>query len=518
MPRIRQLFPLAYLTNSSINSEFEQLIRYLNAAELGNKSLAELMQVLFDSDGELVAPVEIRLDPERGLEYRIGEYQTEAEGWQFIANLADLRGAPGLNIGQVMAPVFYGRADFDVTAGTLTIDYAHQEDETLVVYKSGMLLREGPAYDYTTDATAGTLGSGQIIFSTPLSAGDLITAFKIRTEAMNAYKRLDFDLVAPQAIFPINYINKEDLSVYKNGILLREGGAYDYVAANLTITLMHPASPGDLITILKFDNSLSQTVSGFMMEKDFVEPASGLIRYSRLTINDGQIPTAKVAGLGLALSSRPTVYLEASAPNDPLVASFWLNTALAEPNLHYFNGLAWVQINPENRLPTFGPSNINQILRVAPNGTGLEWGNIDLSGYVSLNRVGASNGVAGLDSQGRMVKTQLPEVSGTHSIYYASAGAIVNGKFVAERVFKQKLRLIAVAIRTESGTASVTLSIGGVKTGSTFTASSTPSEFPLGSPINIDAMATSIGIGFEIENANATNNLEVTIVAEVLNV
>ncbi|MBW3783872.1 hypothetical protein GL270_22070, partial [Aeromonas veronii] len=154
----------------------------------------------------------------------------------------------------------------------------------------------------------------------------------------------------------------------------------------------------------------------------------------------------------------------------------------------------------------------NQILRVSATGTGLEWGNIDLSGYLSINRIGASNGVPGLDNQGRLIKTQLPEVIGSTSLYYASNGAIANGKFTINRAFKQKLRLIAVSLRTASGTASITLTVGGVKTGSTFTASSTPSEFPLGSPISVDAMATSIGIGFELENANAPNNLEITLV------
>ena len=68
MPRIRQLYPLAYLTNSAINGDFEQIIRYLNAAELGNKTLAELLRVLFDEQGELSAPIEMRLDPEYGLQ------------------------------------------------------------------------------------------------------------------------------------------------------------------------------------------------------------------------------------------------------------------------------------------------------------------------------------------------------------------------------------------------------------------------------------------------------------------
>lgn len=517
MPRIRQLYPLAYLTNAAINGDFEQIIRYLNAAELGNKTLAELMRILFDEQGELVAPIEIRLDPEQGLQYRVGDYLDEDAGWRMIAPLADVRGPAGLNIGQLTAPVFYGRVDFTKKAGATYLDYAHRASETLVVFKNGILLREGVAYDYVGNPSCGP--AGRIELNTPLLTNDLVTAFKIRTEAMNSYSRVDFDVTTPQVIFPVNHKNKSDISVYKNGVLLREGGTYDYVASpdTSTISMMQPVTAGNRLTILKFDNSLSQTVAGFMMEKDYVDPLSGLIAFSRLAISNDQIPQSKVDSLLPSLEARARIYMSATQPTNPVTPSFWLNTALASPSLNYYNGLAWVQINPENRLPPFGTANINQILRVSPTGTGLEWGNIDLSGYLSINRIGASNGVPGLDNQGRLIKTQLPEVIGSTSLYYASNGAIANGKFTINRAFKQKLRLIAVSLRTASGTASITLTVGGVKTGSTFTASSTPSEFPLGSPISVDAMATSIGIGFELENANAPNNLEITIVAEVLN-
>ncbi len=517
MPRIRQLYPLAYLTNSAINGDFEQIIRYLNAAELGNKTLAELLRVLFDEQGELSAPIEMRLDPEYGLQYRVGDYLDEDEGWRNIATLSEVRGPAGLNIGELTAPVFYGRVDYTQKAGATFLEYAHREGETLMVFKNGILQREGVAYDYIGNPNAGV--AGRIELNTPLLSNDLVTAFKIRTEAMNSYSRVDFDVTTPQVIFPINHKNKSDINVYKNGVLLREGGTFDYVASpdTSTISMMQPVTAGNRLTIVKFENSLSQTVAGFMMEKDYVDPQSGLISFHRLAISNDQIPQSKVDSLIPSLEARARIYVNSSQPSNPVTPSFWLNTALASPALFYFNGLAWVQINPENRLPPFGTGNINQILRVSPTGTGLEWGNIDLSGYLSINRIGASNGVAGLDNQGRLIKTQMPEVLTTQSFYYASGAGITNGKYTVVRPFKQKLRLIAVSLRTESGTASVTLTVGGVKTGSTFTASSTPSEFPLGSPVSVDAIATSIGIGFEVENANAANKLEVTIVAEVIN-
>ena len=50
MARIRQQFPQNYGSSGNINVEFENLIRYLNSAELGNKTVDELLAKLFDSD------------------------------------------------------------------------------------------------------------------------------------------------------------------------------------------------------------------------------------------------------------------------------------------------------------------------------------------------------------------------------------------------------------------------------------------------------------------------------------
>ena len=47
MARIRQQFPQNYGSSGNINTEFENLFRYLNAAELGDNTLGELLQTIF---------------------------------------------------------------------------------------------------------------------------------------------------------------------------------------------------------------------------------------------------------------------------------------------------------------------------------------------------------------------------------------------------------------------------------------------------------------------------------------
>ena len=59
MARIRQQFPQNYGSSGNIN-EFESLIRYLNSAELGNKTVGELLAKLFDADGNFDGLIELR--------------------------------------------------------------------------------------------------------------------------------------------------------------------------------------------------------------------------------------------------------------------------------------------------------------------------------------------------------------------------------------------------------------------------------------------------------------------------
>ena len=48
MARIRQQYPQNYGASGNINTEFESVIRYLNAAEFGNNTVGELFGKIFD--------------------------------------------------------------------------------------------------------------------------------------------------------------------------------------------------------------------------------------------------------------------------------------------------------------------------------------------------------------------------------------------------------------------------------------------------------------------------------------
>jgi hypothetical protein len=144
MARIRQQFPQNYGSSGNINTEFESLIRYLNSAELGNKTLGELMRVLFDEDGNFDGPIELRRDNQGGIQYRVGEFEGADEGWITLAALSDLRGEAGQNFGEIGAPVIFGRADFTATNGQTDFEYAYDEQgDELLVYVDGILQVEG---------------------------------------------------------------------------------------------------------------------------------------------------------------------------------------------------------------------------------------------------------------------------------------------------------------------------------------------------------------------------------------
>ena len=51
MARLRQQHPQNYVNSGNIHTDFENLIRYINSAELGNKTIGELFGILFNEEG-----------------------------------------------------------------------------------------------------------------------------------------------------------------------------------------------------------------------------------------------------------------------------------------------------------------------------------------------------------------------------------------------------------------------------------------------------------------------------------
>jgi hypothetical protein len=97
MARLRQLYPARYGSQSAVHSEFENLVRYLNAAEIGNKTVGEILSQIFDSKGDPAIPIQFRFDPAYGLQARWGE----TADWTTIAAAEQIRGPAGVNVGLI---------------------------------------------------------------------------------------------------------------------------------------------------------------------------------------------------------------------------------------------------------------------------------------------------------------------------------------------------------------------------------------------------------------------------------
>ncbi len=511
MARLRQQYPNNYVGSGNISTEFENVIRYLVSAEKGGKTLGEMMEVLFDDDGEFDGPIEMRRDLSGDIQYRVGEYDTDT-GWQTLVAAADLRGATGVDAGEIGAPIIHSR--FDVTpANTATVvTYAHDETDELLVYIDGVLQREGVGYDYVHDANANT-----VTFATPFTGAEAVTVYKIRATLITGYTRTDTETVASQAVFPFIHDESTQLNVYKNGLLQREGGSFDYTTspATDTVTFNTAVPAGNVVSILTVENTSAQVVTGLMMEKNFVDLTTGLIKLTSVAIADDAIPQTKIANLTTDLAARATRTVSATTPVTPATGDLWLDTSVTPNQLKFWDGARWLRTSPNSLLPSFDTEDANLILRVNGTGTGLEYAALDLSSAVLKTSKGAANGVASLDADGKLPGTQLPAAISTDTLYQFVATPAAQG-YTTKRIFQQRLSLVGIAIRMTSGTCSVQVAINGVGTGPTYSASSTPNEISIGVPIEVDGTGASVGIGFIVSSPASAANLEVSIAASVL--
>lgn len=517
MSRLRQKHAQNYTSTSNINSEFEHVVRYINSAELGNKTLLELMEILFDEDGEFDAPIEIRRDSSAGIQYRIGEYSTTEEGWITIAALSEIRGEPGADVGTLGDPVFLGRSDAIASASQDEFDYAHEATDDLVVFLDGVLQREGGGFDFTSNPTGGTGSAGSITFNTPLTGGELVTIYKVRTNTISGYNRQDTLTLSDQVVFPYVHDDSSQVLVFKNGILQREGGSYDYVADPVsdTITFTSTVTTGNLVTIMTVENVSANAVTGMMFEQKYVDPATGLILYPKIQIADGAIPQAKVASLSTDLAGKADMVISATTPVSPNSGDLWMDTSVSPALLKFFDGSDWNLTAPESVLPSFSASDAAKYVRINGTGTAIVYENIDFSSLVPLTQKGAANGVASLDSNGRLPVTQLPSVLAADSFYHLEATPS-NATYVVKRVFGQLLSITGLALQTSSGTCDVQVAVNGVGVGSVYSVSSTPTEFALGTTIDIDSTSASDVIGFIVTNNSASANLEVTMAVNII--
>jgi len=485
MARLRQVSSGQYNSPSNIAAEFENIIRYVNAAELGDHTVGELFEQLFDEDGVWDGPVEFQYDTSVGLQYRVGEYTDPEEGWTTLISTSDIRGESGVDVGLIGAPVWSNRQDF--TATNLQTDFDYTEftsDDDIVVFCNGLLQREGLTSDYTVDVDA-----QQINFVSGRTTGDKVTIVRVRTDAaVQGYVRSDLTSTASQAVFAFVHDEDDDLLVYKNGILQREGGGYDYTTsfATDTITFTSACSAGDKITIIMVNDSSTVRALGLMLEDAYTNGA-GLIPYDKLSIANGDIPQAKISGLTALLSDRGHVYVDSIEPSSPAVGDLWVDTGESPNILKFYTGTEWLESSPNVNIPTFTTADAGKYVRVNTGGTDYELATLDLSSRIPTTSINAPSGVAGLDSSGLVPVALLPEAFSLDTLWFVQAGAISNTTYEVKYIFKQKIQIDAVVAKLSSGTVTIQVKVDGVAVGDTVAVSSTQTEHNMSSSIEVDA-------------------------------
>lgn len=505
MARIHQLHPGQYRSGANIDDDFANILRYLVAAERGSRSLSELMAILFDANGNLIAPLEIRFDGSSGIEYRIGTYAEAEEGWTTIVDIDDIRGPAGTDLGTIEGPLLTGGTAFTATSSQTVFDYAFEATDDLLVFVDGVL--QTPTTDYTKDAD-----DDEVTFTSGMTGGEIVYIVKVRASSVSNYRRSDL-VSAGQAVFPFVHTDDETLMVYRNGLLQQAGGANDYTtsASSNTVTFTSTIPSADVVTILTVENLASVKVTGLMTEANYTN-ASGLIPYAKLSIADNDIPQAKVNGLATLLTNRGRMYVTGTEPVSPSAGDIWLDTSVTPNKPYIYDSTQFLEFAPTTSLPSFTVANRDQILHINSTGTGLQWKSVDLSAYAPLTLIGAANGIASLDSSGRLPTSQLPTTLTLDTLYTKLASTVSNGNYVIKRIYKEKVRIDARALRLSAGTCNWTLQVDGVDVAGTGVAvTTTPSEANLASSVSVDATSASKTIGFKVDSVSSAADLDVAL-------
>lgn len=518
MARLKQLHPSNYGFQGNTSNEFENIIRYLNAAEIGNLTLAELMRRLFDDEGNFDAPIDFRYNGIDGLQYRIGEYAINGvdqpeEGWEQLIPAEALRGPSGVSVGDIYAPVMSTRADFTATAAQTTFDVTLDDDTETLVYVNGILQRRGDTQDYTHQTTTDPT---QIIFNAGLNEDDEVSVFRVTPPFVEGYTREDWNVDSDRTVFSFIFDENEKPLVYHNGVLQREGATGDYVLSPATNQILFntlvPA--GDDVTAILIENEAQSVVAGLMLEAHFVDPTTGFILGSKVQYEDDGIPQAKVASLVETLNLMASATESATEPDPPTL--FWLDTSGSEPVMKYWTGVQYIPTSGSTGLPSFTPTDAGLFVKINGTGTGFTYGSVDLSGLIEKAQRGAANGVATLDANGRLTASQAPSPRERRVMWKKVDGSVADGDYPIGRFYLEKNRVLGFIGVLDGGTATAEITANGASISSAFSLSVTKTETALGSPVTIDSNDESTQISIAISGAAAATGLEVGVVVETV--
>ena len=541
MAGIRQTAAFEYASSDKVQTEFENVIRYLQQAEVGSKTLGEIIEGLTDDDGNLNADISFRVDSAAGLQFKAGE----TGDWTTIAPLSDIRGEAGQNVGDIGAPIFNGRQDYvigitiDPTTGvaypdnTTVLQYAHTADDTLVVFEDGILKRDPE--DYGTDATAGT-----VTFQNPLTISggtggspQTVTIYKIRATAITSFQRVDYVVAGQERAFSFAMDESTEIQVYFNGFLMREGGGNDYIRDNdndtVTFNLIDGNSPttaNDVISIITVENTANQVVAGLMLEQAFTNQQTGKILFDKLELADGAIAQAKVANLTTDLASKAGLS-DTTAGGTLLSAgpvnTFYLEDVSGSPRLRFkVSETQNVDINPAIDIPSPSSANSGKFIRVSAAGAYELSALTDvLSGYITIAQKDAANGVPSLDSNLLINIDRIPSFSVLQKYPLLIMDETISNpaastSYRIKRISGARVRLKQIWAYVDTGTLDLDILVGGVSMNQSIPVTSTEAVTPL-TDIIIDArqggpIELKIDVGANVTGTPAS--LEVVIEAD----
>ena len=538
MAGIRQTAAFEYASSDKVQTEFENVIRYLQQAEVGGKTLGEVIDNLTDDDGNLNSNVQFQLDSSAGLQYRVGE----TGEFTTIAPLSDLRGEAGQNVGDIGAPIFNGRQDYIIgttlrasdgvayPSGTTVLEYQHTADDTIVVFRNGLLQVEGAANDYVTSAANNTVTFSDDLTTTDNSgAAEVVTVYKIRATAITSFQRVDAEVTTTQSIFPFVMEDSTEIQVYQNGLLLREGGANDYVRDNNadTVTLNTAATNGDLVSIITVENTANQVVAGLMLEQAFTNQQTGKILFDKLEIADGAIAEAKVANLTTSLAGKAglsDVTAGGTALSAGPVNTFYLEDVSGSPRLRFkVSATQNVDINPAVDIPSPSSANSGKFIRVSAAGAYELSALTDvLSAYITTAQKDAANGVPSLDSNLLINIDRIPTFSILQQypllIMDKQVATPTTSEVRMKRISGARIKINKIYAVLDAGTLTLDLKVAGVSQGLNLAiTTSSVSAFIPPSDIIIDARSGPVNLGIEASNLSSPtvpDNLEVVIEAD----